>query len=170
MSPYWLGTLQKYAQPSKRHSPTCITNKRKIIIICPKHGEFLQIPNSHLTQRGCPKCKSSIGELKILHYLKKNNVVHEYQKTFDDCKNPKTNWKLRFDFYIPSKNLLVEYDGPQHFSTARMGKYKYSIKDLKYTKYKDIVKTDYAISKQIKLLRIKFTEQHNIENILNQNL
>ena len=31
-------------------------SKTPIIIICPKHGEFVQIPNSHLQGRGCPKC------------------------------------------------------------------------------------------------------------------
>jgi hypothetical protein len=28
----------------------------KVIIICPKHGEFLQTPNKHLQGRGCEKC------------------------------------------------------------------------------------------------------------------
>jgi len=31
-------------------------SQTKIIIICSDHGEFLQIPNSHLNGRGCPKC------------------------------------------------------------------------------------------------------------------
>ena len=28
----------------------------EIIIICPKHGEFLQTPNGHLSGKGCMKC------------------------------------------------------------------------------------------------------------------
>ena len=28
----------------------------KVCIICPEHGEFWQIPNSHLQGQGCPKC------------------------------------------------------------------------------------------------------------------
>jgi len=31
-------------------------NKEEVVIICPKHGEFKQIPNSHLNGRGCPQC------------------------------------------------------------------------------------------------------------------
>jgi len=31
-------------------------NKEKVIIICPDHGEFEQIPNSHLLGNGCRKC------------------------------------------------------------------------------------------------------------------
>jgi ssDNA-binding Zn-finger/Zn-ribbon topoisomerase 1 len=33
-----------------------INSKTKGIIICPDHGPFLQMPNSHLNGRGCPKC------------------------------------------------------------------------------------------------------------------
>ena len=32
---------------------------KKIIIICPKHGEYLQTPPNHLHGNGCPKCKES---------------------------------------------------------------------------------------------------------------
>lgn len=30
----------------------------KVCIICPEHGEFWQIPNSHLSGRACPKCST----------------------------------------------------------------------------------------------------------------
>ena len=33
-----------------------ISASKKIIIICPDHGEFLQVPNSHLSGSGCRKC------------------------------------------------------------------------------------------------------------------
>ena len=32
------------------------TNKQKVCIICPKHGEFWMLPNNHLKGQGCPKC------------------------------------------------------------------------------------------------------------------
>lgn len=31
-------------------------NAKKVIIICPTHGEFLQKPMIHLTKHGCPEC------------------------------------------------------------------------------------------------------------------
>lgn len=31
-------------------------NKVKVCITCPKHGDFWQVPNSHLSGRGCPVC------------------------------------------------------------------------------------------------------------------
>lgn len=45
----------------------------KIVIICPEHGEFEQIPDSHLRGHGCPSCsKSGFDKNKsaILYYLK----------------------------------------------------------------------------------------------------
>ena len=31
-----------------------VKNHTKVCIICPKHGEFWQVPNSHLNGNGCP--------------------------------------------------------------------------------------------------------------------
>ena len=28
----------------------------KVCIVCHKHGEFWQVPSSHLSGRGCPRC------------------------------------------------------------------------------------------------------------------
>lgn len=33
-----------------------INNREKVTIECKEHGDFLQIPNSHLCGSGCPKC------------------------------------------------------------------------------------------------------------------
>ena len=43
----------------------------KVCIICPKHGEFWQIPNSHLQGNGCPSC---VGVKKLTHeeFVKEN--------------------------------------------------------------------------------------------------
>lgn len=35
-----------------------INSRNKVIIICIKHGDFLQSPSNHLGKRGCPKCKA----------------------------------------------------------------------------------------------------------------
>ena len=41
-------------------------NKKKVEIICPKHGSFWVKPNAHLTSKcGCPRCIQSYGELLI---------------------------------------------------------------------------------------------------------
>lgn len=52
-----------------------INNKTTVCIICKKHGEFWQVPNSHLQGYGCPKCSGKyhyttedwINEAKKIH-------------------------------------------------------------------------------------------------------
>ena len=80
----------------------------KVKIICPAHGLFEQIPRNHLSGACCPKCKSSKGEGQIRFFLKENNIVFEEQKKFHNCKDINL---LSYDFYIPEKNLLIEYNG-----------------------------------------------------------
>ena len=56
----------------------------KVVILCKEHGEFEQIPDSHLRGHGCPSCaKSGFNANKpaILYYLKvttdDNNVLYK---------------------------------------------------------------------------------------------
>lgn len=58
-----------------------INNRTKVEIICKEHGSFLQIPNSHLSnKRGCPicgqiKCSKSNTKTKT-KFLKDANGIH----------------------------------------------------------------------------------------------
>jgi hypothetical protein len=140
---------------------------KKMVIICKRHGKFLQVAMSHLNGRGCPKCNISQGEEYIRKELETKKLQYIFQKSFDDCKNPKTGCKLRFDFYIPSKNLLIEYDGRQHFEYGiHVGKHKITEDELIDTQYKDRVKNEYCSRNNISLLRIKYPDKQNIPAIL----
>lgn len=140
----------------------------KVKILCPLHGVFYQSPDTHLQNHGCPRCNSSKGELKISNFLKVNNINHISQQIFSNCRNPKTNTPLRFDFYVPDKNLLIEFDGIQHFMSGikLSGGHCGSEEDLKYTQYKDNIKNEYAKSNGINLLRIKYDKLNKIDEIL----
>lgn len=82
----------------------------KIKILCKKHGVFEQRPADHLKGCGCPKCKSSKGEIKIFNILIKNNVNFKPQHRFKECKK-----RLFFDFYITDAKCCFEINGIQHF-------------------------------------------------------
>lgn len=107
----------------------------KIIIICPKHGEFTQKPNNHLNNKGCPKCRRSLGEESVEKILTLKNIKFETQKTFDGCKNKRN---LRFDFYLPKQNLCIEYHGDQHYNPSNhiggQNGYDYLVKNDKIKK------------------------------------
>lgn len=146
-------------------------NMEKVSILCKKHGEFKQRPLNHLVGNKCPKCDTSKGETKIRDFLIKNNIEHVHQKSFENCVNPNDKnrrGKLKFDFYILSKNILIEYDGKQHYLVGSniRGKHIVTDEELKEIKYRDSIKTQYAIDNGIRLLRIKYTEINKIDDIL----
>jgi len=136
------------------------------IIICPIHGEFLQTPNNHLAGSGCPDCQKSKGELLISQTLDKNNIKYIKQKTFIDCINPKTKYRLKYDFYVLQQNTLIEFNGIQHYKCV---KYWHKNKQsLKNQQYRDFIKKQYALSHGYKFLVIKYDE--NVEEILNKEI
>jgi len=135
--------------------------KTKIKIICPFHGVFEQTPKNHIKGQNCPNCPKkiiSIGEKKISEILRKNNIKYNNQHTFENCRDKR---KLPFDFYLPYYNMCIEFDGRQHFeSVINFG----GEEQLKKTQQNDKIKNKYCKENNIKLLRIKYTE--NIEEKL----
>lgn len=131
-----------------------INSRNKVEIICKNHGSFWQSPDNHY-KHGCPKCKTSKGENKIRKFLKNNKIRYEEQKIFEKCKD---KISLRFDFYLPNKNNIIEFDGIYH--------YKNIYGDLKKQKKRDKIKNKFCKNNNIKLIRIPYWEYNNIENIL----
>ena len=75
------------------------------------------------------------------------------EKTFNDCYNPETNVRLRFDFYLPDYNCCIEYDGIQHFEG-----WSNSLLNLRDNKYRDNIKEEYCKNNNIRLIRIPYTD------------
>jgi len=135
-----------------------------VTITCPKHGDFEQKPYKHYGGNGCPKCIMSTGERKIMDILNHNNIefIHEYAVDYANYK------RLRFDFFIPSLNLLIEYDGEQHFYPINFNGIDddSAIEIYKKTLLRDTIKNAYANDTDVTLLRIPYTEFDNIDKIL----
>ena len=136
-----------------------------MIIICKKHGEFLQTPDDHIRGHGCPRCKHSKGESIIYKFLKDEKIDFEEQKGFDGCRNPLTNKLLPFDFYLSKFNACIEFDGEQHFKEMRFNK-----KSLKIIQYRDGVKNNFCKENNIFLLRIPYTEIKRVKDIINEKI
>lgn len=51
------------------------SNRKKITIICPIHGEFYQTPDKHLSGRGCNKCGGS-NRLDKNTFIKRAKEIH----------------------------------------------------------------------------------------------
>ena len=139
-------------------------SKTKIDIICNEHGKFNQLPESHLLGRGCPVCRESKGEKEIRSWLNTNGINYISQHKFDDCLNVKTKRKLPFDFYLKDENLVIEYQGKQHFSTKFGGfgaDEKRTEINFQNLKNNDLIKKQYCILNQINFLEITY-----IDNII----
>lgn len=114
-------------------------------------------PNDILCKAPCPRCHSSKGEMKIENFLKKNNFQYETQKRFNDLKG------LSYDFYLIELNTLIEFQGEQHYMPIKHfggeEKFQYQIKN-------DQKKKQYAKDNNYTLLKIKYTDINDIEDIL----
>jgi hypothetical protein len=141
-----------------------INNHTPINIKCNKHNfVFKQTPISHLSgNNGCIFCNNrSIGEQIIIKFLEEHNIKYIQQKTFKDCKY---KILLPFDFYIKSHNLLIEYNGKQHYEYIHY--FHKNEKGFLEQKKRDKIKRDFSKTKNIKLLDISYKDKKNIEKIL----
>src|ERR1035437_106842 len=139
-------------------------NKTKVKIICKKegHGVFEIIPSSFLNgSEGCKKCMLQFsGEFAMEQCFVELNMLFECEKTFDDCRNI---FKLPFDFWLSEHNILLEFDGKQHFEPIkRWGGEEGFLK----TQKRDAIKNKYAADNGIPLLRISYWEFNNINQII----
>jgi len=138
--------------------------KTKVKIVCVKHGDFLQTPETHLKGCGCPKCKNSKGESLIYRILIENKIGFIPQKMFDGCRNTITGKMLPFDFYLIDLNICIEYDGEQHFKKMR-----FKNSNLEDIQHRDKIKTEFCKKNGIKLLRINYKDIKKIEKIMKEN-
>lgn len=120
-------------------------------------GNKVYVSTSNLTRSdgatiscGCAKSK---GEEKIITLLIKLQVPFVSQKRFSNCVYPKTGRQLVFDFYLPEQNLLLEYDGEQHFHPVKNDRFNYV-----ELVARDAYKTNWCKENKIELVRIPYTD------------
>ena len=141
-----------------------INNSTEVEITCPKHGEFLQQPQFHMNGSGCPNCNSSKGELFISQYLKDNNIEFIEQHTFEGLKMKRN---LKCDFFLPKHNVVIEFNGIQHYEPREQFGGE---KGLKKTQKSDSIKREFCSINEIRLLEVRFDDSNipnTISNFLN---
>ena len=137
-----------------------------VCIICPKHGEFLQKPNKHLCGCGCTKCNMSHLENNTMRILEHYNIEYECQKKFKWSK------RYRYDFYLPTLNVVIECQGEQHFTPvdfAGKGE-KNAIKELERNIKRDKIKKDLCNDNNVGIYYINYYDENiedKIKNIIN---
>ena len=125
----------------------------KVRIICPEHGAFEQKANHHLNGSDCADCAvMSNGENQIKKLLMDNNIEHISQKRFTKCRNVKM---LPFDFYLPKRNICIEYNGGQHYAPINVFG---GINNFLKLQQNDTLKIDYCNKNNINLIIIALSK------------
>ena len=96
--------------------------------------------------------KNSTGELVIKNIFNNRNIIYNEQKTFDNCKNKN---KLRFDFYLPEKNICIEFNGKQHYEPIEFfgGTDRFEEQQIN-----DNIKVDFCRNNNIELIVISYKD------------
>ena len=146
---------------------TIYKSKRNLVIVtCPIHGDYETKAEILLKGCGCPKCKSSKGESKIREVLDIFNIKYLEQASFKECRAA-NNRRLLFDFYIPSINTCIEFDGKQHFEPVE---YWGGQEGLERRKRSDEIKNKFCTDNNINLFRISYNEdiEERLKNIVSK--
>jgi predicted nucleic-acid-binding Zn-ribbon protein len=139
-----------------------INERTPIEIICHKkykngmeHGSFFQKPYPHLKGNGCPHCRNSSLENRILKLLKEKNIFFEKEKTYEWLIN---DGHMYLDFYLPKYNVAIECQGVQHYIDIEIR----GRKNYKYIHKNDLLKNELCKKNGIKIFY--FTEKVIYEN------
>lgn len=150
-------------------SPSHLVERSCILIECDKgHRWTPKISNFFRHRTGCPACRMSKGEKEIALILKRDNINFISEKKFEECRR---HYPLRFDFYLPDYNILIEYQGKQHYELATFTKDKVVAEyQFEQIKIRDAIKKQWAIDNGYRFLEIPYTAINQIEEILTQEL
>ena len=129
-----------------------------------RRGRFQNLDTNIIFECGVNSAKSgsssgtrkSRGERTISLILEELDISFSHQHVFYDCRNS-NNRVLYFDFYLPDYNCCIEYDGEQHFVGWKRDK-----STLEQIHKNDEVKNSYCLEKNIKLVRIPYTDLNKI--------
>lgn len=92
-------------------------NRRLHLCRCGYCGSLFKASTSALTSRHIASCGCLIskGEQKLIQLFVQHNIKYIKEYSFHDLRSD-TETPLRFDFYLPDYQLLIEYQGVQHYN------------------------------------------------------
>ena len=158
--------ITKEWHPTKngKLKPTQVTSKshKKVWWLCSKcQYEWKTRIADRTSGRGCPNCcPKSYGEEKI---LTKQNIDFIPQKIFPNLRGL-GNGLLKYDFYLPNYNLLIEFHGKQHYKYDK--NWDQGLENFKQQQKHDQIKKEWAEKNNISLFIIPYWQQKDIESIL----
>ena len=78
---------------------TYTNSKTKVCIVCPNHGKFHQIPNSHLMGMGCSKCgRNKVSKLfssSVENFITNSTMIHGDKYDYSHVKYVNNHKKVK---------------------------------------------------------------------------
>ncbi|USL89460.1 homing endonuclease [Bacillus phage vB_BceH_LY2] len=117
-------------------------------------------PNNFINGTRCTICKESIGEANVRLYLERKGINFKTQHSFEGLVSTK---KLSYDFFLPDMDILIEFQGVQHYEPVEFfgGQTSFD-KQVAHDK----LKRDFAKDNHYLLIEIKYTND-TIDKITN---
>ena len=135
-------------------------------------GNLTIVTTAHLREGHTLSCgclnnrpnRQSYGEQVIENILKEHNIPYLMDTAYFKDLRMANNGIGRYDFIILDENSLpirlIEFDGIQHFQPS--SHFPNATKLFEYTQINDKIKNEYALSHNLPLVRIPYTELCNL--------
>ena len=148
-----------------------VNNDTPVEIYCNEHHvSFMTTPDTHIRKGSgaCPNCVRSEGEALIYAYLSKHSIKFHTQFKLEH-DNPKCKRTyLIADFYLPDYNMVIEFNGIQHYKSFPFFNNKeWTLEDQQI---RDATLVDVLQRQGIRLLVIKYDDINRIQSILKREL
>ena len=101
---------------------------------------------------------SSKGEVKIASILTKEKVKFVREKQFKDLRSG----LYRYDFYLPVQNILIEFNGAQHYAFTPY--FHKNRSDFLKAQERDRRKISYALARHIPLYCIPYWDLETLHS------
>lgn len=137
--------------------------KERIKVRCKICGtEWEPVAGSLIQGYGCPHCNLSKGEKTIDKWLHNKKILYNHQYIFEDLRGYNDKSPLRFDFYLPDYDLLIEYQGQFHDGSSGLQTEENYLRQQS----NDEKKRTYVKYHNYNLLEIWYWDFDNISTIL----
>ena len=135
----------------------------KFPVFCKRHERIFQTSYAlHIYEKcGCPDCGRNIskGERVIKEYFIINNIEFVEQYRPPGLKHTR---QLSIDFYLPTVDLLIEYQGEQHFKPSGIHG---GIASLLPQLRRDQIKRKFAYDNNIELMTLEKYQLKDLASI-----
>ena len=123
-------------------------------------GNYIEVSGTDLRNeyvKSCGRCpgKESLGERFIRQFLIDSKIEFIQEHYFDDFIY-ENGHHPRFDFYIPSRNYIIEFDGKQHFTYQNNTSLWNNEENYIKTIENDNIKNEYCFAHHIPIIRIPY--------------